>query len=366
MAFLPHGTQVAVEAALAAREPTAPQQLAAGEDTLRFPHWSGVRRYARHARAAAFPLSDGWVKQVYEDAIEFPGLPRRGRGLCFLCAVLLGLPMLLTGVGCLAFVLFQLVTLEPWMGVPLGLFGMFVGGLAFYFGFYVFSMFLQADLFVPEDMPVIFDRKHRKVYRVLQDVQPIWRGMSARCPVIVCEYDWDLTDVEYRIDKFGEKPADHRHSLTFLVRKSADDPALIASFQIGRANALDGKQADALWEHLRQFMESGGRRVQNPNQALASLEPQPSWLESMGAVGPFGPGSYRHWKNSPIVTALIVSMFPLTLPVFLLWGGGHYLSFKTERRVHWPKAVTGKVGWPMPAPAPPKQAYRQQAYRQRA
>jgi hypothetical protein len=346
MALLAHGTHIDAEVTIPARA-RPPHQMAPGEVALRFPHWSGARRYDKRAKAATHPQSQGWVKQVYEDAIELPGVARQMRGLCFLCAVLLGLPMLLGGIAGLVFLLFLVVSTPSWMDVVLLPFGLFVCGLALYFGFYVFSMFLQADLFVPEDLPVIFDRKHRKVYRLLQDVQPIWWGMSARCPVLACEYEWDLVDVEYRINKFGEGPADENHSLTFLVRKSVDDPTLIGRFQIARADALNGGEADALWEHIRQFMESGGRRVQNPTHPLASLEPPTSWWESMGKVGPFGPGSHGRWKKSPIVTFLIVSMFPLTLPVFLLWGTGHYLSFKTARPVQWPKGVLARIGWPV-------------------
>ena len=53
MALLVHGAHIDSEVASAAHASDTPQQLAPGEITLRFPYWSGVRRYDRRAQAAA-------------------------------------------------------------------------------------------------------------------------------------------------------------------------------------------------------------------------------------------------------------------------------------------------------------------------
>ena len=49
---------------------------------------------------------------------------------------------------------------------------------------------IRLELFQPIDQPTIFDRKHRKVYRIFSESQPGWKGLFKPWPMRACEYDW--------------------------------------------------------------------------------------------------------------------------------------------------------------------------------
>ena len=136
----------------------------------------------------------------------------------------------------------------------------------------------------------------------------------------------------------------HRHhTLVFLVKRSADDPTIIDSFQVGNSLQVGADSAAPLWEHMRRFMEADGPHI--PAGELPIIEKAPTTLwESMGAVGPMGPGYVRNWKNHPVGMVFFHLILPFSLPLFLLWGLFNWLSYKTAIPVRWPKEVLNAIG----------------------
>lgn len=51
------------------------------------------------------------------------------------------------------------------------------GPLALVFALWITTFGLRIDLFKPTDLPIIFDRRHGKIYRILREEQPGWRGL---------------------------------------------------------------------------------------------------------------------------------------------------------------------------------------------
>ena len=65
--------------------------------------------------------------------------------------------------------------------------------------------------------------------------------------------------------------------------------------------------------------------------------------ESLGAVGPIGPDYVTKWKTESGSMILYHVLFPLFMPMFLLWGFLNWLSYKTAFDVQWPSAVVNEV-----------------------
>ena len=225
--------------------------------------------------------------------------------------------------------------------LPAGL--MMVGSLAF--GLYIFAFAIRLDLYRPSDLPIVFDRLNRKVYRLTREEMPGFKGAFMPWPLMACEYDWDLIDAEHHAEVFSTGGSVHtNHFLIFVVRKSKDDSTIIDSFQVSNPSALNDDLTDRMWEHIRRFMEEGGPHLPSPDEPLADMDPPLSWWESMGAVGPFGSNYFKFWRESPVYTLFMHLIFPAVFPMFFLWGTGNYLSYRTAIPVQWPAEVLAAMG----------------------
>lgn len=295
-----------------------------------------VKRFSKTESSSDTPIGMGWVKARYAEAIEYTGSPQGLRGMLLLWG---GAGWVLGGLGI-------------WLGLAMSKSSIessqFLGWILVAFGFGLsVRMFLSSarlELFRPEDEPTLFDRKHRKVYRVFRETQPGWRGLFKPWPLRATEYDWNLIDVEHQatLTTTGSTVTRY-HALVFLVKKSAADPTIIDSFTIGNTMELGELTVPAVWEHIRRFMEEGGPHLP-PGETLAPASaPQTLW-ESLGAVGPIGPSYGRWWKDNAAFMILIHVLFPLTVPFFLLWGFFNWLSYKTATPIQWPQEVTVAVG----------------------
>lgn len=303
-----------------------------------------IKRYEKSDRTPYRPQALGWIKAVYGDAIEYTSVTKELKGLAFFWALVYGLGIGGVGLWCGSQAI-GWARWEDWYDVfslVVGV-GMITGGMLF--GIFFFSFFMRAELFRPADMPVIFDRKHRKVYRLFRDEQSGWRGVLKPWPLLACEYDWDLIDAEHHGDLYTTGGTISRnHFLMFLVRKAPDDPNIIDSFQIASANVLSKELTDAVWEHIRRFMEENGPHLPAPDEPLASMEAPTNWWQSLGAVGPFGPNYFHFWRDSPGITLLHHLLFPLFGPMLFIWGTGNWLSYKTAIPVAWPQKVLAAIG----------------------
>lgn len=292
-----------------------------------------VRRFSKRQSAGNASIAMGWIKASYAQAIEFTGSPQGLRGM-FLIFGVFG-----AGIG-FGFGLWRLqVELREWPN-----FFILFPPMLIAFGLYMILWTTRLELFRPEDEPTIFDRQHRKVYRIFRETHPGWRGLFKPWPLRAAEYDWDLIDAEHQavLNTTGSTVTRY-HNLVFLVKRSADDPSIIDSFTIGNPMEYVEVTVPAVWEHIRRFMEANGPHLPPGERLVPATPPQTLW-QSLAAVGPFGPSYLRWWQDYSGFMILIHILFPIFLPFFALWGFFNWLSYLTATRIEWPAEVRAAVG----------------------
>jgi hypothetical protein len=249
-----------------------------------------VKRLEKGDEATCNPLALGWLKTVYRDAIEYTGMKRELHGVGLVLAAIFGT---CCSAGASAPFLFG-PSFDDW---AFGILSVLQVGIFSAFAAYFVARGLRMVLFVPIDLPIIFDRRHRKVYRILREEDQSAMGQFRPWPIKVCEYEWDLIDAEHNAEIFTTGASISRnHYLMFVVRKSADDPTIIDSFQIANANELSEELVPCMWEHIRRFMEEGGPHLPTKNEPLARQNPPQSWWQCCGEVGAFGPRYFHFWR----------------------------------------------------------------------
>ena len=296
-----------------------------------------VKRYRKEEAASATVTSIGLIKGKYPDAIEYTGIAAYVRGLVIFFGVFGA--CIFVGLGSLFLLDLIEEGLESIFDKVLAFFAcMFILG-----GIYFLLFAIRFELFRPEDEPIIFDRKHRKVYRIFREVHPGLIGLFKRWPLRAAEYMWDLIDAEHNAVLTNTGSSIMRyHSLVFLVRKSATDPTIIDSFPVGHTVQLGELSVSPVWEHIRRFMEQGGPHL--PLGELLNVDKRPHTLwESWVEVAPVGPAYARNWKNLPLIMLVYHLLFPLVVPVFFCWGVFNWLSYKTATPIGWPKEVRDAV-----------------------
>lgn len=295
-----------------------------------------VKRYSKKERASTTPVAMGWIKARCNEAIEYTGSPQNIRGQAMLGG-LFGL------AGCPVGIWIGMGGIHSKIG-EIQVMGVGVLFATAVFAFYMLVWPIRLELFRPIDEPTIFDRAHRKVYRIFRETQPGFKGLFKRWPLCVCEYDWDLIDAEHTATVATTGTTVTRyHALVFIVRRSASDATIIDSFNIGNGMELGEQTVPAVWEHIRRFMEERGPHLP-PSEALAPAEPPATLWQSLGAVGPIGPKYLQWWKDQLPFMILIHVLSPFFVPFFLLWGFFNWLSYKTATPIEWPAEVLAATG----------------------
>lgn len=204
---------------------------------------------------------------------------------------------------------------------------------------------IRLELFRPYDEPIIFDRKNRKVYRIFCEAQPGLKGLFKPWPMRACEYDWDLIDAEHNARIVTSGSTLRRDSnLVFIVRKSADDPTIIDSFNIGSPlmMSLDETVA-ATYEHIRRFMEEGGPPVPE-GEKLPERAPKPRAWKRVLDWSPIGAKYWQAWRQELPMMLLAHVLFPLTIVLGGLWLFFNRLAVWTSRPIVWPAEIVAAVG----------------------
>ncbi len=224
----------------------------------------------------------------------------------------------------------------------------------------------------PRDLPIVFDRAHRKVYRMAQQRVPGLKGLIQPWPVKALAYDWDLVDAEHNSELVGSANLARRlHRLLFVVRKSADDPTIIDSFEIGNGLAQGEEMVAPMYEHIRRFMEERGPHLPHRDEALDERSDDlPTWWQACGRAGPWGNRYLWWWKNDKFMsvlhhlllgTSLFILYFFYTkgsqwvdlaalgffwISLSMVWGQGTgiWLMAHTSYRLDWPAAVHDAIG----------------------
>lgn len=296
-----------------------------------------VKRYRKDQEASTSVTAIGLIKAHYPDAIEYTGIAAHVRGLTIFFAVFVAIVSIWLG----QLFLFDLI--------EKGLESTFQQVLSFFacvfmaFGLYFLLVGVRLELFRPEDEPVIFDRKNRKVYRLFREVHPGVIGLFKRWRIHAAEYEWDLIDAEHNaVLTTTGSTAMRYHSLVFIVRKSRVDSTIIDSFPVGNTVQLGEFSVATVWEHIRRFMEENGPHLPPGEPVNMDKAPQTLW-ESWVVVAPIGHKYVGAWKSMPWFMFLLHVSLPLSAPMFFFWGIFNWLSYKTSTRIRWPQEVLQAV-----------------------
>lgn len=324
-------------------------------------------QFSKSERAADTPQAFGWLKAIYADAIEYTAMRQELQGMQMIQAAI---GLLIGGGGITAFLTAMVVVNDPLIWVL----GSFVCLALGFFFLYMVGTPLRVLWGGPRDLPIVFDRRHRKVFVMQQEYVPGLWGLLKPWPVKACAYDWDLVQAEHNTEVApqGGTGARRIHRLAFTVRKSAEDPTLIGHFQVAVGLALTETMVAPLWEHIRRFMEERGPHLPHTSEPLDERrDDKPTWWEAAGRTGPFGPRYGWWWKEHTLITlffhliaipgiaffiqgwirmngspvALLALMAPY-IPLSINWGQatGVWLIAHTSRLYEWPQAVRDSIG----------------------
>ena len=302
-----------------------------------------VKRYSKNTKARDTVMTAGLISKASADAIQYTSpaeLGLRGLGMIAGLFALGVIPISVPHT-------WSWIVWGDWFGIVLGSFSTVSFILAFST---IFLWTVRLELFQPIDQPTIFDRKHRKVYRIFSESKPGWKGLFKPWPMRACEYDWDLIDAEHNATIATTGSTIRReHSLVFLVRRSADDSAIIDSFGIGNSLFVIDDAVDAAWEHIRRFMEENG-----PPLPEGETLPQPGPRKGLGArvrdVTPLGKPYWEWWREQFPLMLLAHALLPLTVVFIGLWVFFGWLAVKTSKSIEWPPEVVAAVGADVAAP----------------
>jgi hypothetical protein len=309
--------------------------------------------YARDQRAADEATSGGWIRGTYPHAIEYTTSAKSLRGVAFL----------LGGLGTAAGAVFMCVLSlkgmlhalrnQPhWTDFIVDIPGFLIFLAA---GIWALRFFGRLEFFHPIDLPILFDRQRRKVYRLVEELdaqgKPLRRGQ-------VLEHDWDDIVAEHHVSTATTGSSVQRHhTLVLMVRdKNSGDfkgeitpenlPPYVDGFGLGDAKVLSEYTTPRVWEHVRRYMEENGPALP-PGEALADTTLPTSWWQSLGAVSVFGPGYGKRWQHTPFMMGVMHLLLPLMLPLAILMATTNWLSYKTAYPVHWPADILQKIGAPL-------------------
>jgi hypothetical protein len=295
-----------------------------------------VRRFERDGQASFVSTTLGLLSSASDEAIRYSTARSSAlRGLAQVNSVVF------TGM---AYALYWWRTHSEhapalrWLDTLLG-----TAFLAFLVWLLTFSA--RLELFRPIDEPIIFDRKRRKVYRIFCEAQPGLKGLVKPWPMRACEYDWDLIDAEHNARVVTSGSTLRRDSsLVFIVRRSADDPTIIDSFNIGSPllMSLDETVA-ATYEHIRRFMEDNGPPVPE-GESLPEPAARRGVLGTLWHHSPFQPWYWRAWRQELPLMLLAHVLFPVTIVFGGLWLFFNRLAVWTSRPIEWPPEVAAAVG----------------------
>lgn len=312
--------------------------------------------YLHDRRTADEATTSGWVRGVYPNAIEYTTSTKGNRGVVFL----------LGGIGVASLCFFVVaqslagayqdfrsaagltITWFEWFVVlPVNVSFLAAGLWALWF-------FSRLEFFLPLDLPILFDRQRRKVYRLVEDLDGKGRP-KRRGQALVIEHDWDDIVAEHHVTTATTgSSAQRHHSLVLMVRdKNAGDfvgpitptnlPPYVDGFGLGDAKVLSEFTTPRVWEHVRRYMNENGPALP-AGETLADVTVPVTWWDSLGAVSVFGPGYLRRWRESPILMGLMHLISPLMFPLAILMATTNWLSYKTAYPVLWPQEVLDKVG----------------------
>ena len=360
-------TLIQHEALASASTATVAAELVNGQQTPDALFHGTLKRFDKTSRASDHAQAFGWIKATYSEAIEYAGQKHSLEGMILVGAFMFS-PGGVAGIGMALFSIFWLNVLSA---------GMFMLLIALPFTYWITLFPLRHVWRTPRDLPIIFDRANRRVYRMARQVEPGLKGLVKPWPVQALAYEWDLIDAEHNSELVGSPNTARRlHRLVFRVRKSADDPTVIDSFEIGNGMAQGEEMIAPMYEHIRRFMQEAGPHLPHPDEPLDErITDKPTWWQACGRAGPWGDSYLKWWREDKFMSVLhhvIVgfSLFIYTAVWFkadhfewwhwvigfgfawislsMVWGQGTgiWLMAHTSYLLDWPRAVHEAIGQP--------------------
>ena len=320
--------------------------------------------YAQEKKAAPEGTSGGWIRGIHADSIEYTTSSKSLRGVTFLLGGI--------GVAAICFfasALFSAALYESFAKPKdtdwvLVFFAELPFALIFLAaGIWSLRFFGRMEFFQPQDLPILFDRQRRKVYRLVEDLDEHGK-LRHKGQGRVIEHDWDDIVAEHHVTTTTTgSSAQRHHTLVLMVRdKQAGDfqgpitpsnlPPYVDGFGLGDAKVLSEFSTPRVWEHLRRYMNENGPALP-PGETVADTTVPVTWWDSLGAVSVFGPGYDQRWAGSWGWMLIMHLLLPITLPLALLMATTNWLSYKTAYPVQWPQEVLDKVGPPLHSDAMP-------------
>lgn len=298
-----------------------------------------VKRYSKKQKASEVTHALGLIAQQYRDAIRYNVNLAGLRGLAMISGLLGSIFSIWSFFYTAPEIYFWPST--SLLDVPLW----FISPLFLFAGILLLTWSIRLELFRPIDEPTIFDRKHRKVYRIFCEAQPGWTGLFKPWPMRAVEYHWDLIDAEHTATLVTTGSTIRReHALVFIVRRSSDDPTIIDSFNIGNSLIMVTDDAvDAVWEHIRRFMEDNGPHLP-PGETVTVAPPTRSLWQKLLDISPFRRTYWEWWREQLPLMLLAHVLFPVSIPFVSLWLFLGWLSEKTARPIEWPPEVIEAIG----------------------
>jgi hypothetical protein len=277
-------------------------QPSASERAKKNQHWP------KDQRASETPHSHEFVSRAYEHVLVLEAMPSRFRGL-----------MSVFGVGLLGAAAFSLfasgtILLQVYghvLAARIGGWGIFFGlllaigfWLLFLIAFIAAIRTFRIDLLAPKEIPLVFNRKTRKVYRYAQDIPGFEQMMGANGKfsllgvgryivstfrpwpnMILVEYEWDCLEAEYySITALAGNVVRTDDHLELYVREAPGGDKVIGAFALVPSILAGEAMGKELWEHVRRFMEENGPAL-SPGDQPAPPPPQGFWqavIESLG------------------------------------------------------------------------------------
>jgi hypothetical protein len=298
-----------------------------------------IKKFKKNKSYSESGISLNLIKNSFENALEYKGIADGVRGLLMFISTV-----------CLIFILYTVFDLarfsirwpNDW-AKHIGL--LLYASIAIPFGVYFFLKNLRFEIFRPQDEPVIFDRKNRKVYRIFREVVPGWKGLLKRWPLRSAIYEWDLVDAEHHATVIANTSTVSRnHALVIIVRNSRTDPSIKDSFTIG-SGQLGEVTVPAVYEHIRKFMEEDGPHMPPTEIISPVVHPSTIW-QCLASVGPYGENFKTLWNDHKIWLAIIIIFYPLLFFIMTPIGIFSWISYKTAIPIRWSQEIMDAVGKP--------------------
>lgn len=306
--------------------------------------------FAHRVSASPIARTGGWVRGVYQDAIEYTTADKSIRGVAFLIGGLVG------GSGCLwsAWMSWDFIHFDK--GWLWGIVFFDIPAMAFFtlLGLGMFLWYTRTDFFRPLDLPILFDRRHRKVYWMDRWPPGGLLGMFKPWPVRVSQCDWDSIVPEHHVVTYTSgSTTRQQHTLALMVPHPSAAAAAASArpfadgLLLGEPMTLTELTVPAVWEHVRRYMNENGPPLP-PGETVCDSTPPRGWWQSFGAVSVFGPGYLGRWRESPWLMGLMHLLSPLMLPLGLAMATANWLSYLTAYEVAWPPEILARVGPALP------------------